>query len=241
MNSLPVTVVITNYNQGKFIERALKSLIQQSYGSNNLDILIIDDGSTDNSKLTITNNILIHKDSFRSIELISKTNGGTASARNCGIKNNKNSIIFFLDIDDEYLENKIFESVQVFNKYETIGLVYTDYYEVHIDKTKSYNIKGAFDGNELFNSCIVSTNSAYKAEIFKEIGVFDESIKVIEDYDFYLRLNNSKYMLYNIPKPLFVYYNHGQNKTHISSRQLINKEMQKVQTKALNARYQTNK
>lgn len=93
-----VSVVITNYNYEKYIAEAINSALLQDYSP--IEIIVVDDGSTDNSIE------IIEKYSDR-ITLIRKDNGGVSSARNAGIKNARGSYIAFLDADDFWEETKI--------------------------------------------------------------------------------------------------------------------------------------
>ena len=101
-----ISIVIPSYNQGEYLEDCLESVYNQTMSP--LEILVIDDGSTDNS-LEIANQYMF-KD-FPMIEspvrVISQVNKGLASARNTGIMNAKGDYIQFLDADDMLKENAI--------------------------------------------------------------------------------------------------------------------------------------
>ena len=112
MNYYPlVTIIINNYNNEKFISEAIDSALNQTY--QNIEIIVVDDGSTDNSWNVICNYDL-------KIKAISKKNQGQASAYNIGFELSKGNIICFLDSDDTFLPEKVEKVVDIFNKYSSI-------------------------------------------------------------------------------------------------------------------------
>lgn len=119
MNEL-VSVIIPLYNKEKYIKRCIDSLVKQTY--KNLQIIIVDDGSTDNS----TDIISQYKD--ERIELIQKKNEGVSLTRNRGIESSKGKYIAFVDADDYVSEDYIYNLIQ---QYETkdIQLATSGYYQ----------------------------------------------------------------------------------------------------------------
>ncbi|MEM8617377.1 MAG: glycosyltransferase family A protein [Pseudomonadota bacterium] len=89
------SILINNYNYSKFVRECLESAVAQTYGD--LEIIIVDDGSTDDSKEVIS---AIAEASPRPIKTIFKENGGQGSAMNEGYANCSGEIVFFLDADD---------------------------------------------------------------------------------------------------------------------------------------------
>jgi glycosyltransferase involved in cell wall biosynthesis len=112
-----VSILITNYNYSSFIAEAVESVLNQTYQK--FEILICDDGSSDNSIEVIQK--LAKKD--ERIHFIAKENGGQASALNTAFLKSYGEIISILDADDRFLENKLALIVEVFSKNENIGLV----------------------------------------------------------------------------------------------------------------------
>lgn len=232
-----VSIVITNYNQGKFANRAIKSVVDQSYSKDLIEIIIIDDGSTDNSVDLINEEIVKYSDNeIKNIRLVTKNNGGTASARNTGINNSNYNIIAFLDIDDEYYPNKIKYSVDTLLKYNNIGCVYSDYIEIDIDGSKKRVFKPPYNKHLLMQQCIVSTNSIITKKVVDTIGYFDESIKGPEDFDLWLRIS-CRFMIFHIPEPLFAYHHHGGNKSDVSDMQAWRMEEQKIRERIATGQY----
>lgn len=96
-----VSIIIPSYNAARYLPKCIESIINQSY--KNLEILIIDDGSTDNS-YQICNNYADHDNRIR---IISSENKGPANARNIGLKNSRGEFISFVDADDFIEENTL--------------------------------------------------------------------------------------------------------------------------------------
>jgi len=118
-----ISVIINNYNYASFIAAAIESALNQSY--QNIEILVVDDGSTDESRKII----LSYGDK---IKALFKSNGGQASAFNLGLSNATGEIIIFLDSDDVLLPNCLEEVSQSFEVDE--GIVCTRWYLEHIDQ-----------------------------------------------------------------------------------------------------------
>ncbi|MFB2938667.1 glycosyltransferase family 2 protein [Aerosakkonemataceae cyanobacterium BLCC-F154] len=113
MNNQPlVSILINNYNYGHFLGEAIDSALNQTYS--NIEVIVVDDGSTDNSREIIQ--------SYNSKVIpIFKANGGQASAFNEGFATSSGEIICFLDSDDIFQPEKVTEIVQVFAQYPKIG------------------------------------------------------------------------------------------------------------------------
>jgi len=102
-NSALVSVVIPIYNGSKFIEECLTSLSLQDY--KNIQIIVVDDGSTDDSIEVVR--LFILRNLNLSIKLICQQNSGASAARNLGLKNSSGSYVAFLDADDYWFPRKV--------------------------------------------------------------------------------------------------------------------------------------
>ncbi len=112
-----VSVLINNYNYGKFLCNAIDSALQQNYS--NIEVIVVDDGSTDDSRKIIKN----YRDK---IIPILKENGGQASAFNTGFALSKGELIFFLDADDIFMPEKVTEIVKIFVQNHDIDWCFHD-------------------------------------------------------------------------------------------------------------------
>lgn len=107
-----VSIIINNYNYGRFLSEAIESGLNQTYP--HIEIIVVDDGSTDNSREIIAN----YKDK---IIPVLKDNGGQAEAFNAGFAATKGDIICFLDADDIAMPEKVTEIVNAFKEHSDIG------------------------------------------------------------------------------------------------------------------------
>jgi len=110
-----VSILINNYNYGQFLKEAIDSALQQTYKF--IEVIVVDDGSTDNSKEIITYY-------GRNIIAILKENDGQASAFNLGFDRSQGDIICFLDSDDRFKPNKVERIEELFRKYPQAGWVF---------------------------------------------------------------------------------------------------------------------
>jgi glycosyltransferase involved in cell wall biosynthesis len=101
-----VSILINNYNYARYLDDAIQSALSQSYKT--IEIIVVDDGSTDNSREVLSKY-------EGKITVFFKSNGGQASAFNMGVANSKGEIICFLDADDTFALNKVEKIVETFN------------------------------------------------------------------------------------------------------------------------------
>ncbi|XPV68885.1 MAG: glycosyltransferase family 2 protein [Halarcobacter sp.] len=140
-----VSILIDNYNYEKYISNAIESALNQTY--KNYEIIIVDDGSIDDSKKIIDSYVQKYPQIIRAIY---KENGGQASAFNVGIKEIKGELICFLDSDDEFESNKLEEIVDLYEKgYEYIFNDHTMIFDNNAPK--GYEpIRYPYNGQNLF-------------------------------------------------------------------------------------------
>lgn len=186
-NDILVSVVIPVYNREKLLERALFSVINQSY--KNLEIIIIDDGSTDNTKKVIDN--FKKKEKREDIIYVYQDNRGASSARNKGVLIAKGQYVSFLDSDDEYFKDKIERHLQ---KITESGADFSICNEVQV-RNGFYNKKNKKEKKDLFIDVnyfvkLFPSHSVslffIKREVFLKY-LFDENQLVLDDTEFILR------------------------------------------------------
>ncbi len=113
MNPGPlVSVLINNYNYGRFVGEAIESALSQTYEQ--IEVIVVDDGSTDDSRAVIGR----YADRVR---IVHKENGGQASAFNAGFAASQGEIICFLDSDDLFVPDKVRSVVEVFERNRQVG------------------------------------------------------------------------------------------------------------------------
>jgi glycosyltransferase involved in cell wall biosynthesis len=119
-----VTVLIDTYNYGRFIEEAVESVLSQDFPAEQMEILVVDDGSTDDTAERV-------KKYGSRIHYFCKPNGGQASAFNFGLERARGEIVAFLDADDYWLPGKLQRVVDEFEKHPDAGMVYHEIREFH--------------------------------------------------------------------------------------------------------------
>ena len=192
-----VSILINNYNYGRFLQSAVESSLNQTY--RNIEIIIVDDGSTDKSR-----EILEAYSAVRNIKVILKSNGGQASAFNAGFENSSGDIICFLDADDIFHYSKVDSIVDSFaNGNNTIGWLfhYLDLFENKFELSSQYsdvapqssfeevkfydlqdNIKkGKLNGYIPLDLNIATSGLCYKRQLLKKILPMPENIRITSD------------------------------------------------------------
>ncbi len=194
-----LSIIIPCYNQGIFLEECLSSIYNQTVS--NWECIIIDDGSTDDSK-----NIAlrwIEKDSR--FKYYYKENGGLSSARNFGIKHAKHPYILPLDADDKIHETLIEEVYRILQN-ENYDLISYDV-QLFGTKNKKLQLPKYSYKTLLLQNCFIAC-SIFKKELWTEAEGYDENLKSFEDWDFWIRALNHKSKVYHIPKVLYFYRKH---------------------------------
>lgn len=184
-----VDVIIPTHNC-IFIDEAIKSALDQSY--HDINIYIVDDGSTDNTKERV--NILLESNQGK-IHYFKQKQKGPASARNTGIEQGSGDYISFLDADDIWLPHKIEKQLEVFKKNPDIGFVYCDNYFIdrNGDKISDYVRKiKLVEGNILLDFFmdffLITSSVMLKRSCLETVGFLNENLQVGEDFEFFLRL-----------------------------------------------------
>lgn len=214
-----VSAVITTYKRDKmFLERAIKSVLNQTY--KNIELLIVDDNGMDSSYSDIVQSLVDqYSDKLEIKYLLHEINAGAQKARNTGIENSTGMYLAFLDDDDAWLEAKIEKQLKIFEKSnsENLGLVYC-WYNVLTEQidgnvlTEVYELP-VYPKNQVLKELlrknyIASTSfPLIKKECFDSVGTFDEALEASQDYDMWVRIAQ-KYEVDCAQEPLVEYYKH---------------------------------
>lgn len=202
-----ITVYITNYNYAKYIEKAIDSVLEQSF--QNIEIIIIDDGSTDNSREIIKKYL-----DYNKIKIIFQQNKGLNISNNLAIKLANGKYIIRLDADD-YLEKDALKiMVETLEKDDDLGLVFPDYYLVDANNNKKgVFVRHDFDNEvELYDKPAHGACTMIRLEFLKSLGGYNEKYTCQDGYELWVKFI-SKYKVKNINKPLFNYRQHSSNLT----------------------------
>ena len=226
-----ISIIIPNFNYGKWINAAITSVVEDFYIKKH--IVVVDDGSTDGSakkvfdllknpkEEKISNIPAIvgnYKNSNIKISLIvCNENRGPSAARNIGIKYafDKSDAFSFLDADDMHVHNKLeITSGKLIYGWGNIGAVYCDYINLDVAENIKYpQYKEAFCSEKILQDCIMPSNSLVPKYVFNKIGFFDETMRVAEDWDFWIRMSKF-YIGYHVPQFLSIVRTGKYNSTH---------------------------
>ncbi len=185
-----ISVIIPTYNSEDFIAKTLETLYSQTY--NNYEVIVSDDGSTDNT-VGVVRSFFLQNPSRKNALLINK-HEGPGAARNKGIENATGDWISFLDSDDLWNDNKLERVVGYILENKDIDLV------CHSPIVKDGSKETLMDPSKYFNNKINPFLSMYrenyfytsaltiKKNILYQAGLFDKMLPSSQDYDLWLRL-----------------------------------------------------
>lgn len=211
-----ISIVIPFYNHRSYIQSAYSSLLKQTY--HDWELLFIDNNSSDGS-LKLANELVV-EDSR--VIVITETKQGIANARNAGIKQAKGELITFLDIDDEFIETKLEDLLQVFNENPAIDMAYGLTRRVYLPEKKvviqdkgivkeGINQSGVLtdDWIDSFYRLPQTGATLIRTKVAREVGGFDEFLKLgNDDVGFHIKIAQN-YKIGFLNKEVVVYYRHS--------------------------------
>jgi glycosyltransferase involved in cell wall biosynthesis len=206
-----ISVIIPAYNAQKFIEEAIDSVLNQTLPA--YEIIVIDDGSTDETSKLISNKY------SNKVKLIRQQNKGAPSARNLGIKASKGNIIQFLDADDIILPNKFEEQIDFWKRNPYFDIVYCDFINFyHYDYPQEIPIARPKPQGNLLNVFLsgetIGIHTALVPKyIFTMIGGFNESLRHNSDQWFWILCSLKGFTFGYFPKVLALRRLHDTNLT----------------------------
>jgi len=199
---MKVSVIITAHNYGKYLPKAVGSVLNQTY--DDYEIVIVNDGSTDDTVEILDN----YKD-IEKIKIVNLNGVGLAKAANSGIRSSNGKYIIRLDADDYFDENILLILSSVLDRNKEYGMVYPDYYRVNkyneiIDQIRQQKVN---DEVKLLDRNPLAAGAMFRRKCYDVIGGYNEELSYQEDYDFWLRFINN-YHVYNVQLPLMYYRKH---------------------------------
>ncbi|MBD0332795.1 MAG: glycosyltransferase family 2 protein [Chitinophagaceae bacterium] len=203
MRSEPlVSAIIIFLNGEKYLEEAIQSVITQTY--QNWELLLVDDGSTDNSTAMALNYEQQWPGKIKYLQHDGHQNRGMSATRNLGIKHAKGEFIGFLDADDVWLPNKLEEQVHIFHKYPQCRMIYGrtqiwySWSGKHEDQNKDYFMPLGVKPDSVIQPPKIlllllknkvqsptTCNVLIKKNVFETVGMFQEDFRgMFEDMAF---------------------------------------------------------
>jgi glycosyltransferase involved in cell wall biosynthesis len=207
-SSLPlVSIIITTYNSAEFVNVAIESAIRQSYPA--FEIVIIDDGSTDN--------ILSVIKTYPCVKYFYQQNQGLSAARNTGVLKSSGEYLVFLDADDWLEDHALDLNATVLTAKPELAFVSGNYFFLQEGKkhAKVVTFKGTQKPYEKLLECnYIGMHAAvmFRRWVFDEFR-YDERLKSCEDYDLFLNIAR-KYPVHHHQKFIATYYFHQKGLSH---------------------------
>ncbi len=236
------SIVIPAFNAADYIVETITSLLQEN--GDDYEIILVDDGSTDNTKEVVAPYL---NDRVRYI--YQANSGGPAKPRNTGIANSTGELIFLFDADDIALPDKMQASVALLDQHPDAGMLFTNFNVVDqggtitehkyldkyitLNKLLEYELgDNAFKLNPvdcfagLFKSNFIGTPGvAIRRSVFEKLGLFDESMRNLDDRDMWIRVAKEYPLIYvNTP-----YFNYRNNPLGISKQRLQDQAWERIQ------------
>jgi GT2 family glycosyltransferase len=185
MGQIPITVLIDTYNHERFIEEAIASVLAQDFPASEMEILVIDDGSTDRTPE------IVQKFAPR-VRYLRKENGGQASAFNFGIPQAQGEIVAFLDGDDWWTPDKLSCVAKAMAADSSVGIVGHGIITVNLDghqETETLLEGFRFQANSLEGARLFRRRGAFlgasrmtiRAAALRQIGLIPEAIRIQAD------------------------------------------------------------
>lgn len=177
-----VSIVIPCYNQAKYLEKTVQSVLKSDYKPT--EVLIVNDGSTDNS-LDVAKNL---SQEFPQIQVLNQKNSGVAGARNSGIHAAGGKYILPLDGDDLISETYISEAVRVLDSNPRIKVVYCQAVKFDDLGQKPWNLK-PFGMHQLAKDNMIFVAALFRKEDWEAVGGYSEDMKMgREDWEFWIKM-----------------------------------------------------
>lgn len=211
-----ISIIIPCYNAEKTIKRCLESVISQTY--KNIEIVIINDGSTDKTDSIIKKYINDNR-----IKYYNRSNHGIGKTRNFGIKEATGEYITFLDSDD-YLPNDAIDNLYKLAQKNKLDLVVSDYYvdnkNIKSEKIKSFPITNVKNNpNLIFDINLAPWNKLYKKELIENIK-FEENLKY-EDAPFVIESIIKAKKIGKLDKETYYYVVNSNSETTIRDERIF--------------------
>lgn len=186
---MSIDVIIPTYNRASYLERAIQSVLNQTY--QDFTLHIVDDGSTDQTK-----EILLKYVGHPKVVIHFQENQGVSAARNLAARNSNSPWISFLDSDDEWLPNKLESQMQYLQKNPACQFLHSEEIWIRNGVRVNPKVKHNKGPENLFERslafCLISPSTVIMGrDLFNQHGQFDESFTVCEDYDLWLKILSS--------------------------------------------------
>ncbi len=215
-----VSIITATYNYGRYLGEAIESVLAQTF--TDWEMIVVDDGSTDNTPDVIRPYLPDPR-----IHYHRTANQGQPTAKNTGVRLAQAPLIAFLDADDQWLPEKLEKQVPLFDRDVKIGITYTARQDITengdlIAARPCRRLRGYLFKESLHQTIPAFSSSMVRRSVFDDVGLFNESIPLAIDYEFWLRAAMRWHFDY-VDEPLIRYRTGHANlsKRYKERRQLV--------------------
>jgi glycosyltransferase involved in cell wall biosynthesis len=214
MTTPKISIVIPFFNQAKFVEECISSALGQTY--NNIEVILVNDGSNEDID-HIIDKFLAHPN----FKYIKQENKGTSGARNTGIRSSTGDYILPLDSDDVLPSTTIQSLVDNIVDENTILVLKARLVGINLEPSDIYypppgiHFRGLA---ALSYGCSLTNSSLYSRKLFDLAGGYDEGIKTVEDWEFWIRCVAAGAQVKELPNTLHYLYRQHPNSISNSKR-----------------------
>lgn len=211
MSQPRITALIDTYNYARFLGHALESVLAQDFPAEQMEVLVVDDGSTDDTRAVVAR--------YGSrVRYLHKPNGGQASALNLGFAEARGEFVALLDADDVWLPGKLRRVVEAFDAHPDAGMVYHTFFEVHPQRGRVEQIDfPAVTGAVLDRTHTrltyrgqATSGTAFRRTALEKLLPIPQTLRIIAD-GYLVLLIPFVAKVAAIPEPLAEYRLHGEN------------------------------
>lgn len=212
MATLPVvSVIITNYNYGHFLERAISSVLRQALDGIRVETIVVDDGSTDHSDRVLAK-------FSKQVRVIRQNNAGACAARNSGLAIARGKYVKFLDADDWFVlgairqQVDIAESIQTHDSFVVSGdAIWTT---SDADSVKRNQGSTEIETTEIALSTLIQSAPLTSCPLHKRsqllaVGGFDDRVQRGQEHDLHVRLGINGIRFFHHSTPVYYYRQHN--------------------------------
>jgi glycosyltransferase involved in cell wall biosynthesis len=192
-----VSIIIPCYNAGAYLEETVQSALAQTFRQ--LEIVVVDDGSTDQTTLDLLRN---HQ--WPRTRVLRQENRGPSAARNAGIKVARGEFILPLDADDKIDPTYVAKAVKIFSEQSEVGIVYCK--AMRFGKDEGPWELPAYTLREIVIDNVIFCAALYRKADWQMVGGYNELLrKGMEDYDFWIKLIHIGREVHQLDEYLFFY------------------------------------
>lgn len=197
-----VSVITPTYNREAFIQKAVDEVLAQSYG--NFEHLIVDDGSTDNTRAVLEPYLQDPR-----IQYFYQENQGQSVARKSALERAKGDYICFLDSDNYWSRDKLEKQLALFAQHPDADIVYGDIVTIdeqgqEVSRENMRRYSGHIAPHMMKDNCVSMNTAMARRRCFDDLGGTNGKRRVADDYELWLRFS-AKYQYLYVPE-YFAYY-----------------------------------